>query len=61
MKLSHTYHRGLNENVPHRLRYLHTWSQLVVLLGGLGGEHLLKEAHHWVWTMVSSLLSLLSA
>lgn len=39
---------GSNDNVPHRLRCLNTWSPVdVCSLGSLGGVALLKEVCHW--------------
>lgn len=42
---------GLNENVPHRLKYLNTWppsSPVIGAVGGGGGAALLEEAYHGV-------------
>lgn len=42
---------GLNENAPHKNRFLRTWSQLVALFGKLGRSGLAGEECHWGWAL----------
>lgn len=38
---------GLEENVPHRLRYLNIWFLVAGVWGGLVGKALLEEVRQW--------------
>ena len=43
---------GLNENSPHRLIYLNTWSPVGrTVLEGLESMALLEEVCHWGWAL----------